>query len=53
MIATRMVKRRQMRWNSNTVQKFLDVRIHVINGTLKDDFRHWHKGSRSVADRTN
>jgi hypothetical protein len=33
-IATRMVKQQQMRWNRHTVQRFLDVRIHVLNGTL-------------------
>jgi hypothetical protein len=49
-IARRMVKRQQMRWNRHTVQRFLDVRIHVLNGTLEDAFRHWHKGSRPIAD---
>ena len=49
-IAKRMVKKQQMRWNRNTVQRFLDVRIHVLNGTLEDAFRHWHKGFRPVAN---
>ena len=48
-IAKRMVKKQQMRWNRHTVQKFLDVRIHVLNETLEDAFRHWHKGFRPVA----
>jgi hypothetical protein len=47
-IAKRMVKKQQMRWNRFTVQRFLDVRIHVLNGTLEDAFRHWHKGFRPV-----
>jgi hypothetical protein len=51
-IAKRMVKKQQMRWNRYTVQRFLDVRIHVLNGTLEDTFRHWHKGFRPVADQT-
>jgi hypothetical protein len=49
-IAKRMVKRQQMRWNRYTVQRFLEVRIHVLNGTLEDAFRHWHKSFRPVAD---
>jgi len=44
-IAKRMVKKQQMRWNRHTVQRFLDVRIHVLNGTLEDAFRHWPKAS--------
>jgi len=49
-IAKRMVKKQQMRWNRRTVQRFLDVRIHVLNGTLEDEFRHWHQGFRPVAN---
>jgi hypothetical protein len=45
-IAKRMSKRQQMRWNRYTVQRFLEVRIHVLNGTLEDAFRHWHQGFR-------
>jgi hypothetical protein len=51
-VAKRMVKKQQMRWNRYTVQSFLDVRIHVLNGTLEDAFRQWHKGFRPVADQT-
>ena len=51
-IAKRMVKKQQMRWNRHTVQRFLDVRIHVLNGSLEDAFRHWLKGFRPVADQT-
>ncbi len=51
-IAKRMVKKQQMRWNRFTVQRFLDVRIHVLNGTLEDAFRHWHKGFRPVIDQS-
>jgi len=51
-IAKRMVKKQQMRWNRFTVQRFLDVRIHVLNGTLEDAFRHWHKGFQPVVDQT-
>jgi len=45
-----MVKKQQMRWNRFTVQSILDVRIQVLNGTLEDAFRHWHKGFRPIAD---
>jgi len=50
-IAKRMAKSQQMRWNRYTVQRFLDVRIHVLNETLEDAFRHWHRGFRPIADR--
>jgi hypothetical protein len=49
-IAKRMAKKQQMRWNRHTVQLFLGVRIHVLNGTLEDAFRHWHQGFRPQAD---
>jgi hypothetical protein len=49
-VAKRMVKKQQMRWNRHTVQGFLDVRIHVLNGTLENAFRHWHKGFRPIAE---
>ncbi|MEO6816939.1 MAG: hypothetical protein ABI177_09570 [Edaphobacter sp.] len=49
-IAKRMVKKQQMRWSRYTVQHFIDVRIHVLNGTLQDAFRHWHRGFRPVAN---
>jgi hypothetical protein len=49
-VAKRMVKRQQMRWNRHTVQSFLDVRIHVLNGTLENAFRHWHQGFRPIAE---
>ena len=45
-IAKRMTKRQQMRWNRHTVQLFLHVRVHVLNGTLENAFRHWHRGFR-------
>jgi hypothetical protein len=47
-IAKRMAKKQQMRWNRHTIQPFLDVRVHVLNGTLEDAFRHWHRGFRST-----
>lgn len=45
-IAKRMVKKQQMRWNRFTVQPFLTVRVHVLNGTLEQLFRDWHTGFR-------
>jgi hypothetical protein len=47
-IAKRMAKKQQMRWNRYTVQRFVDVRIHVLNGTLEDAFRNWHRGFRPL-----
>jgi hypothetical protein len=47
-IAKRMAKKQKMRWNRYTVQRFLDVRVHVLNGTLEDAFRHWHRGFRPI-----
>ena len=38
-VSRRMVKRQQMRWNRETVQPFLTVRVHVLNDTLEDAFR--------------
>jgi hypothetical protein len=34
-IAKRMVKKQQLKWNRHTVQRFLDVRIHVLMGLWK------------------
>lgn len=45
-IAKRKVKKQQMRWSRHTVQAFLNVRVHVLNNTLEDAFRHWHRGFR-------
>ena len=39
-VAKRMNKKQQMRWNRTTVQPFLDVRTAVLNETLEDAFRH-------------
>ena len=47
-IATRMIKRQQMRWNRETVQPFLTVRVAVLNETLEPVFRSWHAGFRPV-----
>jgi len=48
--AKRMNKKQQMRWNRHTVQQFLDVRVHVLNGTLEKAFRAWHAGFRPLSD---
>jgi hypothetical protein len=48
-IAKRMVKKQQ-RWSRHTVQAFLNVRVHVLNATLEDAFRHWHRGFRPPED---
>ena len=45
-IAERMNKKQQMRWNRATVQPFLDVRTAVLNDTLVDAFRRRYPGFR-------
>ena len=45
-IAWRIAKRQQMRWNRATVQPFLGVRTAVLNDTLEDAFRQRHPGFR-------
>ncbi len=45
-VAKRMAKRQQMRWNRATVQPFLDVRTAVLNGTLEEAFRRRYPGFR-------
>lgn len=45
-IAKRMVKKQQMRWNRYTVQPFLTVRVHVLNDTLEEVFRSWYANFR-------
>jgi hypothetical protein len=49
-VAKRMNKKQQMRWNRATVQPFLDVRTAVPNGTLEDAFRRRHPGFRPAND---
>jgi hypothetical protein len=45
-VAKRMTKAQQMRWNRATVQPFLDVRTAVLNDTLEDAFRQRYPGFR-------
>ncbi len=45
-IAKRMNKKQQMRWNRATVQPFLDVRTAVLNDTLEDAFCRRYPGFR-------
>ena len=45
-VAKRMNKAQQMRWNRETVQPFLDVRTAVLNDTLEDAFRRRYSGFR-------
>ena len=49
-VAKRMNKKQQMRWNRTTVQPFLDVRTAVLNETLEDTFRHRYPGFRPAND---
>jgi hypothetical protein len=50
-VAKRMNKKQQMRWNRMTVQPFLDVRTAVLDGTLEDAFRRHYHGFRPINDR--
>ena len=45
-VAKRMNKAQQMRWNRATVQPFLDVRTAVLNDTLEEAFRWRYPGFR-------
>jgi hypothetical protein len=49
-VAKRMNKKQQMRWNRTTVQPFLDVRSAVLNDTLEDAFRKRYRGFRPAND---
>ena len=49
-VAKRMNKKQQMRWNRATVQPFLDVRTAVLNDTLEAAFRYRHPGFRPAND---
>ena len=49
-VAKRMNKKQQMRWNRATVQPFLDVRTAVLNETLEDAFRAHYTGFRPAND---
>ncbi len=49
-VAIRMNKKQQMRWNRATVQPFLDVRTAVLNETLEDAFRARYTGFRPAND---
>jgi hypothetical protein len=49
-VAKRMNKKQQMRWNRTTVQPFLDVRTAVLNDTLEDAFRRRYRGFRAAND---
>ena len=49
-VAKRMNKKQQMRWNRATVQPFLDVRTAVLNDTLEDAFRRRYSGFRPAND---
>ena len=49
-IAKRMIKKQQMRWNRWTVQPFLDVRVAVLDGTLEKSFRQIYPSFRPDND---
>jgi hypothetical protein len=49
-IAKRMLKKQQMRWNRWTVQPFLDVRVAVLDGTLEQSFRRLYPNFRLAND---
>ena len=49
-VAKRMTKAQQMRWNRASVQPFLDVRTAVLNGTFEDAFRRRYPGFRPAND---
>jgi hypothetical protein len=49
-VAKRMNKNQQMRWNRMTVQPFLDVRTAMLDKMLEDAFRRCYGGFRPAND---
>jgi hypothetical protein len=49
-VAKRMAKKQQMRWNKATMQPLLDVRTVVLNDMLEDAFRQRYPGFRPAND---
>jgi hypothetical protein len=49
-LSKRMIKKQQMRWNRWTVQPFLDVRIAVLNKTLRGSFQRRYPAFQSSND---
>ena len=49
-IAERMVKKQQMRWNRWAVQPFLDVRDAALDGTLERSFRQIYRNFQAAND---
>jgi hypothetical protein len=45
-----MIKRQQMRWNCDTVQPFVTVRVAVLNDPLEQASRSWHASFRPLRD---
>jgi hypothetical protein len=43
-ISKRMVKKQQMRWTARGAHPLLQIRTHVLNDQLVDDFHRWHPG---------
>jgi hypothetical protein len=39
-----MVKKQQMRWTPRGAHLLLQVRTHVLNDQLANDFRRWYPG---------
>ena len=49
-VSKRMVKKQQMRWTPRGAHLLLQVRTHVLNDDLADDFRRWHPGFTHTTD---
>jgi hypothetical protein len=49
-VARRMNKKQQMRWNRTAVQPFLNVRMAVLNDALEGAFRQRYPGFRPTND---
>lgn len=39
-----MVKKQQMRWSPRGAHLLLQLRTHVLNDDLADDFNRWYPG---------
>ena len=48
-VPKRFVKKQQMRWTPRGAHLLLQIRTHVLNGELAEQFRRWYPGFRIEA----
>jgi len=50
-VSKRMVKKQQMRWSPRGAHLLLQIRTHVLNDDLAEDFRRWYPTFMPASDR--